>query len=128
MANYKLYMNRDFAGCRLLAYAYDHCRLRDVRIFMMPGEVETVGVSDGTDTWIAPVAGDPFSVNIPRIMKDILDGKTVAVPVKPGAPQIKRRAVLPGEGGQSIHQSRRALLTPITQAPSQSRSRRVIFA
>lgn len=59
MANYKTYMNSDFAACRLVGRGYDPHRQRDVRLYQIPGEVEVVGVSDGTDRWIAPLAS-PF--------------------------------------------------------------------
>jgi hypothetical protein len=45
---------------------------------MLPGEFEIVGVSDGTDAWIAPVSGDPFSVSVKRILEDIRSGKMPA--------------------------------------------------
>ena len=83
MNRFNAYINNDFSGCRLLAYAYDHCRLREVRIYMVPGFMEEVGVTDGTDRWIAPVVADPFSVNIKRIMTDLQAGKHVPLPVRP---------------------------------------------
>lgn len=129
MANFKLYMSSKFAGCRLLAHAYDHCRMREVRIFMMPGEVESVGVSDGVDTWIAPVAADPFSVNIPRIITDILAGKDIRVANAPGAPQTRRRAQLVADPATAIKVERRSLLAPIAQAQTtNNRNRRALLA
>lgn len=61
----------------LLANARDEHRNRDVRLYLMPGEFETVGVTDGTDAWVAPVIADPFSVNIARLMQDVREGKII---------------------------------------------------
>jgi hypothetical protein len=68
---------RKFEGCREIARGRDLHRQRDVRIYYCPGEFDHVGVHDGTDWWIAPVIADPFSVNVPRIMQQLRDGKPV---------------------------------------------------
>jgi hypothetical protein len=96
MNRFNQYMNNGFSGCRLLAYARDNCRHRDVRIYQVPGFVEEVGVTDGTDSWIAPVIADPFSVNIRQIMRDLFDGKPIPAPIKPG-PKSARIKLLPPE-------------------------------
>lgn len=75
MARFNEYFKNHWDGCRLLAEARDNHRNRDVRIFMVPGEFDIVGVSDGTDAWVAPVAIDPFSVSVKRILEDIRAGK-----------------------------------------------------
>lgn len=69
------YFKNHFAGCRVLANARDEHRGRDVKIFQVPGEFDFVGVSDGTDVWIAPTGINPFSVDVPRILADIRAGK-----------------------------------------------------
>lgn len=79
MANYKYYFGNGFAGCRLLAETYDNHRSRKVRVFQVPGEWDTVGVTDGVDSWIAPVAADPFRVNVADLLKRIRAGEAVAV-------------------------------------------------
>lgn len=89
MANWKTYMNSDYAGCRLLAYARDYCRNRDVRIYQIPGEVEAVGISDGVDRWIAPVKADVFSVNIARLFEDMAAGREIPKPT----PLVKKGRV-----------------------------------
>lgn len=81
MADWKRYINSGFTGCLLLAYARDHVRIRDVRIWKIPGEVDDVGISDGTDAWIAPVSADCFSVNVKRLLDDLAAGKPLAKPV-----------------------------------------------
>ena len=78
MSRFNRFMEAHFAGCRLLAKARDNCRNRDVSIYQVPGEFETVGVSDGTDCWMAPVAADPFSVSVKRILDDLREGKSPA--------------------------------------------------
>lgn len=75
ISSFKHYFNNRFEGCRLLARARDMHRNRDVLIYLVPGEWEVVGVSDGTDVWIAPIVADPFSVNIKQAVEDIKNGK-----------------------------------------------------
>lgn len=77
MANWKTYMANHFGSCLVLAHARDNCRQRDVKICAIPGEVEAVGITDGTDAWIAPVTADCFSVNVRRLMDDLHAGKFV---------------------------------------------------
>lgn len=48
------------SGCRLIARAYDKCRNRRVELFAIPGYHDRVGVSDGTDSWIAPATAGLF--------------------------------------------------------------------
>lgn len=81
MANFAHYFNSRFAGCRLLAKAYDQHRNRDVSIYQIPGQVDCVGVSDTIDRWIAPVSPELFSVNIHQLMRDLQSGVDVKLPV-----------------------------------------------
>lgn len=69
MSRFNSYLSQRFEGCRCIAHARDPHRERDVKIYAVPGEFDLVGVSDGTDVWIAPVIADPFSVSIKRIME-----------------------------------------------------------
>jgi hypothetical protein len=80
MNRFNHYFANDFKACRLLAYARDHCRNRDVRLYQIPGQMECVGVSDGTDSWIAPAVESIFSVNVKQMLRDISDGKPVPSP------------------------------------------------
>lgn len=77
---FNTYMTSHFSGCRLLANAVDPYRNSQVKLYALPGEFDLVGVTDGTDAWMAPVSGDPFSVSVKRIMSDIREGKEVASP------------------------------------------------
>jgi hypothetical protein len=111
MTRFNHYFANHFSACRLLAEAYDHCRNRDVRIYLVPGEMEFVGVTDGIDCWIAPVRAELFSVNIQRIIQDIHAGLD---------PSPMRR---------SARKQRHKLLSaaPIPQ-PSTTRGRRALLA
>lgn len=62
MNRYNEYMHTHFrsGGCRLIARAHDDCRNRDVTIHAMPGYFDVVGVSDGTDAWVAPASAGLF--------------------------------------------------------------------
>lgn len=71
MSKYNHYMNSHFSGCRKLADARDNVRMRDVRLFELPGNLDHVGVSDGVDAWIAPVIAEPFSVNCRKLLNDL---------------------------------------------------------
>ena len=81
MASFNHYFANHFSSCRLLAKAYDHCRLRDVKIYQVPGHIEFVGVTDGTDCWIAPVSAELFTLNILQLMRDLSDGKDIKLPL-----------------------------------------------
>lgn len=117
MADWKHYMNSGYAGCQLLAYARDHVRMRDVRIYKIPGEFDDVGITDGTDTWIAPVKADVFSVNVKRLMDDIAAGKQIPKPEP--LVQSRRRQLLVEEPPQDApKRSRRALLDQPEPTPS----------
>lgn len=85
MSRYNRHFANHFSSCRLLAYAYDPHRQRDVKLYMIPGEVEVVGVHDGVDSWIAPALNELFSVDVKTLMRAIFDGKDVEVVGKPSA-------------------------------------------
>lgn len=51
---YNHYFANHFGSCRVLCTGRDEHRQRDVRVFMLPGEFDVVGISDGVDAWIAP--------------------------------------------------------------------------
>lgn len=108
------YFANHFGGCLLLTTTYDPHRQRKVELRMIPGEFTFVGVTDGTDCWIAPVISDPFSAGVGRILEGIKNGKmpgqqrpqrhTVYVApeeLPQEAPQKTRRAVVVAPEGQS---------------------------
>lgn len=86
MSRYNAHFANHFGGCMLLALARDPHRNRDVQLRMLPGEFDHVGVTDGTDAWIAPVAGDPFGVGIKRILDGVREGRMPA----PHAPMTRK--------------------------------------
>lgn len=53
---YNHHLKTHFGSCRLLKVGRDPHRERDVKIHAIPGEFDVVGISDGTDSWIAPIA------------------------------------------------------------------------
>lgn len=127
MSSFSRYFNNNFAGCRLIAYARDNHRNRDVAIYLMPGNVADVGVTDGVDKWICPVIANPFSVNVPQLVRDILAGKSIPTPTPMGERQDKRRPRKIIEEPISAPTRRRALLSDPT-APNQTKARRVLFS
>lgn len=121
MSRYNNYFANGFRACRLLAYARDNHRNRDVRIYAMPGEFSVVGVTDDTDCWIAPVSADPFSVNITRLMKDLGEGKPLPPPKPPGESGRVRKSLVTDNPSPT----RRKLLEQPTPA---KRNRHVLSA
>ena len=81
MANFKHYFDSRFAGCLLLAKAFDHHRNRDVNIYRIPGHEDCVGVSDGVDRWVAPVVAELFSVDIQKVLRCLQDDPKFKLPV-----------------------------------------------
>lgn len=90
MNRFNQYMMSHFRDCRLLASAYDHCRHRAVRLYHIPGEFAFVGVTDGTDAWVAPVVADPFSVHVGRLLAAIQAGAPM--------PRVRVRVAMPHLG------------------------------
>src|SRR3954463_522104 len=77
------YLNAHFqqGECRLIAHARDECRQRDVRLYAIPGFWDVVGVTDGTDAWIAPAAAAPFfktaTGDVADIMRKLRNGDSL---------------------------------------------------
>lgn len=124
MSRFNQYFNNDFRACTLLAYARDHHRGRDVRIYLMPGDVENVGITDGVDKWICPVICNPFSVDVRKLVGDFMSGIPLPKPMPLGSTKALRRALLGDEPSQPPVRARRALLAPANQTTA--RSRRVL--
>ena len=79
MGKWNHHFANHFGSCMLLAKARDEHRNRDVEVRMLPGEFEVVGVTDGTDAWIAPVIADPFNVNIRGINSNSIAAASDAI-------------------------------------------------
>lgn len=94
MNRFNAYMNNHFAGCKLLAESWDDSRKRDVRMYVVPGFVDCIGITDGTDSWISPVSASCFSVNIERQMRDLFAGDgSFSVIRRQGSNSMPRRRV-----------------------------------
>lgn len=91
MPSFNRYFNNFFGGCQLLAEAYDQHRKRDVRIYLIPGTVDVVGVTDTVDCWVCPTNISPFSVDVKAILDDLQGERKLKLPIR--APGI------PGEAG-----------------------------
>lgn len=130
MANFKHYFDSRFAGCRILAHAYDQHRNRDVTIYQLPGYVDCVGVSDTVDRWIAPVAPNLFSVDIYQLFRDLHDGKDVKLPLRAGKPgegqKRARRALIEDDAVVAPPTEPEPVLRRPSKSESQSRRRILI--
>lgn len=111
MADWKHYMSTHFSSCTLLARARDHHRERDVRIYVIPGVGDSVGISDGTDDWIAPVSADCFSVNVKRLLEDLHAGKGIPAAALAGYTRRVRRVPI---GETHVEGERRASFSAST--------------
>lgn len=89
VSDLKYHQKSNFAQCRHIANAYDPHRLRDVKLYHIPGDFTVVGVSDGVDTWIAPTACNPFSVDVVRLYERIRNGEILEAPN-----QVRKRIVV----------------------------------
>lgn len=125
MANFKLYMNSNYAGCRLVATGYDPHRKRDVRMYQIPGEPEALGVSDGTDRWIAPLSS-PFLKPVLDAIRQSVSGEAVTFPVvlqeRPGGAvgQRRERRRIQHDEPQAAPRQRRVI---IREEPTPARQR-----
>lgn len=77
--SYKHFLNSHWSGCRLLAETHDHCRRRPVKLYAVPGNFDYVGVTDGTDAWVAPanVQGGVFGVDVRELLRRLQAGEDV---------------------------------------------------
>lgn len=91
MSRFTFYLRSGFDSCRLLAETRDVHRNRDVRVYMLPGEFEYVGVHDGVDKWIAPVVANPFAVDVRKLLANVTSGWS---PTPEEAPTPKARVRL----------------------------------
>lgn len=129
MADWKHHIGAKFSSCRHIANARDPHRERDVRLYHIPGEFDYVGVNDGTDCWICPVAADPFSAGVKRLLEDVRAGKPIEL--KPHAEwrtvASKPRAVVPPQMELPLAPKTRirAVVTPPTTTTRKERIRAV---
>ena len=95
MSRFNTYINTHFSSCRVIARAFDDCRGREVTLHQIPGHWDAVGVTDGTDAWVAPAAAAPFfrtaTGNVAEILRRLQAGEPL--PEIPDAPPRKRQRV-----------------------------------
>lgn len=117
------YMNAHFAGCRLLARARDECRNRDVSLFQVPGHWDVVGVTDGTDSWIAPTSAGPFfktaTGDVADIMRRLQAGEELPPP--PDAPRKRARLVLEDDAPPPPRKPRQRIEEEAQPSPRRAR-------
>lgn len=111
-----------FSGCLHLASYHDPHRNRNVKIFMIPGDHEVVGVSDGVDAWIAPAnimvpghSGGPGKIDLVAILHSVRAGTFKG----PAAAKIPRRMIRLESAAQPGQQE--------TKAPAEVRTTRRKF-
>lgn len=124
MARYNHHFANHFGGCRLLKSGHDPHRNRPVKIYAIPGEFDVVGISDGTDAWIAPVATG-FLEDVRKMLVRIQQGEDVHAVYAPS-----RRRIGGSPTGRIIDEAeerQRVLNTALDQQQTLVRStRRVI--
>lgn len=86
---YNSHFANHFGSCRLLKTGRDPHRERDVKIYALPGEFDVVGITDGTDSWVAPVATG-FLEDVRKMLQRIQSGTDL-----PATTTTTRRQVTP---------------------------------
>lgn len=131
---FNAFMNSHFrtAGCRLIARARDECRNRDVSIYAMPGYWDVVGVSDGIDAWVCPVAAGAFfksnTGDVYELMRALKDGHPLPpVPPVAGKPAKPRRVSLDDDEEPAPRAKTRAPLVDDSE-PAPRKARREILS
>lgn len=96
MSRFNNYFTSGFSGCKLVATGYDPHRERDVRMFLIPGHIDVLGVTDTVDSWIAPLSS-PFLEKVAKAVASHFAGHPPAFPIvlgtRPGAPDGPRAGV-----------------------------------
>ncbi len=85
MNRWNHHFENHFGSCVLL----DNCRDRAVKLYALPGEFDLVGVTDGTDAWVAPVIADPFSVKVARLLGDLRAGRPLNIADATKRPRVR---------------------------------------
>lgn len=95
MGKYNHHFANHFGSCRLIATGWDPHRNRDIQLHLIPGELECVGVTDGVDAWVAPIA-TPFLSDVHKALQALWKGEDVRFPIllpkqRPGGDPAPRR-------------------------------------
>lgn len=73
---YNRHFQDHFRSCQLLKTGHDPHRNRRVEIRFIPGEYEVVGITDGTDAWVAPVSTG-FLEDVRKLLERIRAGDRI---------------------------------------------------
>lgn len=92
MNRFNEYMANHFRSCRVIARAHDECRDRSVTIHAMPGFYDVVGVTDGTDAWVAPASAGLFFKTATGDCADLMRRLKAGEPLPP-VPALKEAAI-----------------------------------
>lgn len=136
MGKFTTFINTHFegSGCRLIARAFDKCRQRRVKLYAVPGYWDVVGVSDGTDAWIAPASAGLFmetaTGNCADLMRRLQAGDELPpVPEWPDSPKRGRVALEDDEEPKPRPTKPRARVSLEEDEPTTPRrTRRAILA
>jgi hypothetical protein len=128
------YLRSHFSGCRLLAEGHDMCRNRHVQVFLIPGYFDDVGFTDGTDSFIVPLAAESCTgsggllrgVNLRELVGRIKNGEVVAV--ARGAELSSAQASSRRKVSDDAPAQRRRVATPESQSQPQAPRRRHVAA
>jgi len=132
MSRFNSFFQNNFSGCRKLAECYDPHRNREVSIYLLPGYVDAVGVTDGVDKWVAPVSASLFTVNIQDLLRRMHAGENLNLPVTvrregSGSGQKRARRALLDVTEPDPAPTRRRLLVDPAPAPAVSTRRKLII-
>lgn len=125
MANYRHYFNNSFSGCMLVATGFDPHRVRDVRMYLMPGHTDVLGVNDGVDKWVAPLES-PFLEPVLKALKGHWAGDRVVFPVTLGQRQARRKLVEDGPATTAPPRPRKALVDDSAESQAPIRRRAIL--
>lgn len=115
---YNHYFISGFSGCKLVAEGHDPYRKRHVRMFMIPGEDQIVGVHDGVDGWVAPLSS-PFLEHVRSAIRRFVSGESVPFPLA-----LAHKDPGPSEGS---NRSRRVRIAAPVEEPEPAPSRRRVI-
>lgn len=126
MNRFNTYMNTHFraSGCRLIARAVDKCRERRVEIFAMPGHYDVVGVTDGTDAWVAPASAGLFFHTATGDCSDIMRRLQAGEELPPVPDFPTKRARVSLEDDEPAPRPKRSRVQVEEDEPTPRRTRR----
>lgn len=118
-------MNSHFqaSGCRLLGEGFDVHRERQVRIYALPGYTDVIGLTDGTDAWIAPaIVGTYFGVDLNEQVRRLQAGQPLLEPGARSTPK-RKRVVLDEEEPAPRPTGRARIAVEVDEEPKPRRTR-----